>query len=96
MSLPNLFKKVSKPAWRVNKEFIKVLQELDFVSLKAADVKKTVNGKTSESDLIESAKKNTGVHILIFYKNLALSFDLNVILGVENPKWHFLVKSTWK
>ena len=48
--------------------------------------KKTVNGKTSESDLIESAKKKTGVHILIFYKNLALSFDLNVILGVENPK----------
>lgn len=96
MSLSNLFKKVSKPAWHVIKEFMKKLQELDFVSSKAVDVKKTVNEKTSESDLTESAKKKTDVHTLIFYKNLALIFDLNVILGVENQKWHFLVKSTWK
>ena len=48
--------------------------------------KKTVYEKTSESDSTESAKKKTDAHILTFYKNLALIFGLNVILGVENQK----------
>lgn len=57
MLLFNYFEKVSKPASRVFKEFMKVLQELDAVSSKTLDVEKAVNGKISMSDLIENAKK---------------------------------------
>ena len=26
------------------------------------------------------------MHILMFYKNLGISFDVNIILGVKNPR----------
>ena len=83
----NYFKKVNKPTSRVFKEFMKVLQELDAVSSKTVDADQAVNGKRSVLDLTENTKKETGMHILIFYENLTLSFDLNIVLGVKNPKY---------
>lgn len=86
MLLFNSFKKVSKPASRAFKEFMNVLREFGAFSSNVFDVEKEVNGKRFVSDLSENSKKKKSTHILIFHKNLALCLDLNVILGVKNPK----------
>ena len=44
------------------------------------------------SKLIENAEKETGMHILMFYKSLGKSFDLNIILGVKNPRKYSLTE----
>ena len=52
----------------------------------------TENEKRYVSDLIENSEKETGVHILMFFKKLGKSFDLNFILGVKNRREYSLTE----
>ena len=71
---------MKKPVSCALKEVMKELQQHDAFFF-----------NTFTQYLIRNTEKETGTHILMFYKSIANNLDLDVILGVTNPRY-FVIK----